>query len=206
MAKKTYTAAEREHLREQLLDRGQALFARYGYRAAPLKEVYEPLGISKTFFYTFFPGKEALAIQVLCRQRTTMLERARDVVRAAPGWRAGLERVFDLFFHGSQNGVFTLELEDVQHLFRHMTPEEQREFWEGLSEFYRALLALWDIPASQQEYQLVQNMVSTLLLAYHSRLYASLPFAPGLEEETMSLQVKLIIDYLEDLHREHAAG
>ena len=30
------------------------------------------------------------------------------------------------------------------------------------------------------------NMVSTLLLAYHSRLYASLPFAPGLEEETMS--------------------
>ena len=136
----------------------------------------------------------------------SLLERARDVVRAAPSWRAGLERVFDLFFHGSQNGVFTLELEDVQHLFRHMTPEEQREFWEGLSEFYRALLALWDIPASQQEYQLVQNMVSTLLLAYHSRLYASLPFAPGLEEETMSLQVKLIIDYLEDLHREHAAG
>ena len=76
----------------------------------------------------------------------------------------------------------------------------------GLSEFYRALLALWDIPASQQEYQLVQNMVSTLLLAYHSRLYASLPFAPGLEEETMSLQVKLIIDYLEDLHRRHGAG
>ena len=94
----------------------------------------------------------------------------------------------------------------MQHLFRHMTPEEQREFWEGLSEFYRALLALWDIPASQQEYQLVQNMVSTLLLAYHSRLYASLPFAPGLEEETMSLQVKLIIDYLEDLYRKHAAG
>ena len=77
---------------------------------------------------------------------------------------------------------------------------------EWLSEFYRALLALWDIPASQQEYQLVQNMVSTLLLAYHSRLYASLPFAPGLEEETMSLQVKLIIDYLEDLHRRHVAG
>ena len=83
MAKKTYTAEERERLREQLLDRGQALFARYGYRAAPLKEVYEPLGISKTFFYTFFPGKEALAIQVLCRQRTIMLERAREVVRAA---------------------------------------------------------------------------------------------------------------------------
>ena len=27
-----------------------------------------------------------------------------------------------------------------------------------------------------------------------------------LEEETMSLQVKLIIDYLEDLHRRHGAG
>lgn len=206
MAKKTYTAQDRERLTEQLLDRGQELFARYGYRTAPLKEVYEPLGISKTFFYTFFPGKEALAIQVLRRQRTLMLKRAQDVVRRAPTWRAGMEQVFDLFFHGSQNGVFVLELEDLPHLCRHMTQEEQREFWEGLSEFYRALLALCDIPASQQEYQLVQNMVSTLLLAYHSRLYASLPFAPGLEEETMSLQVKLIIDYLEDLHRQHAAG
>ena len=206
MAKKTYTAQDRERLTEQLLDRGQELFARCGYRAAPLKEVYEPLGISKSFFYTFFPGKEALAIQVLRRQRTLMLKRAQDVVRRAPTWRAGMEQVFDLFFHGSQNGVFVLELEDLPHLCRHMTQEEQREFWEGLSEFYRALLALCDIPASQQEYQLVQNMVSTLLLAYHSRLYASLPFAPGLEEETMSLQVKLIIDYLEDLHRQHAAG
>ena len=206
MAKKTYTAQDRECLTEQLLDRGQELFARCGYRAAPLKEVYEPLGISKSFFYTFFPGKEALAIQVLRRQRTLMLKRAQDVVRRAPTWRAGMEQVFDLFFHGSQNGVFVLELEDLPHLCRHMTQEEQREFWEGLSEFYRALLALCDIPASQQEYQLVQNMVSTLLLAYHSRLYASLPFAPGLEEETMSLQVKLIIDYLEDLHRQHAAG
>ena len=201
MAKKTYTSLDRERLREQLLDRGQELFARYGYRAAPLKEVYEPLGISKTFFYTFFPGKEALAIQVLCRQRTTMLARAREVVRTASGWRVGLERVFDLFFHGSQNGVFVLELEDLPHLCRHMTQEEQREFWEGLSEFYRGLLALWDISASQQQCQLVQNMVSTLLLAYHSHLYDSLPFVPGLEEDTMSLQVKLIIDYLEELHR-----
>ena len=75
-----------------------------------------------------------------------MLERAREVVRAASGWRAGLERVFDLFFHGSQNGVFTLELEDVQAPVPPHDPEEQREFWEGLSEFYRALLALWDIP------------------------------------------------------------
>ena len=201
MAKKTYTAQDRERLTEQLLERGQELFARCGYRAAPLKEVYEPLGISKSFFYTFFPGKEALAIQVLRRQRTLMLKRAQDVVRRAPTWRAGMEQVFDLFFHGSQNGVFVLELEDLPHLCRHMTQEEQREFREGLSEFYRGLLALWDISASQQQYQLVQNMVSTLLLAYHSHLYDSLPFAPGLEEETMSLQVKLIIDYLEELHR-----
>lgn len=206
MSRKAYSPQQRADVRAALVQTAVRSIAGQGMVHTTIDMLCKEAGISKTFFYTFFPGKEALAIQVLCRQRTTMLERAREVVRAAPGWRAGLERVFDLFFHGSQNGVFTLELEDVQHLFRHMTPEEQREFWEGLSEFYRALLALWDIPASQQEYQLVQNMVSTLLLAYHSRLYASLPFAPGLEEETMSLQVKLIIDYLEDLHRQHAAG
>ena len=163
MAKKTYTAEERERLREQLLDRGQALFARYGYRAAPLKEVYEPLGISKTFFYTFFPGKEALAIQVLCRQRTTMLERARDVVRATPGWRAGLERVFDLFFHGSQNGVFTLELDEKNSTF-YCVDENTRDEWvRSIASFCLLRMVTSDLNFSPERLQALGSPVRASL-------------------------------------------
>ena len=84
MAKKTYTVQDREDIRERLLDLGQRSFSQKGYREASLKEIYEAVGISKAFFYTFFPSKEALAIQVLRRQRTKMLERARKVAQRAP--------------------------------------------------------------------------------------------------------------------------
>jgi len=201
MAKKTYTAQEREQLVRQLLDRGQALFAQHGYRAASLQDVYEPLGISKTYFYTFFSSKEALAIQVLYRQRVQMLERARALVRGARSWREGVETIFELFFHGRGHGVFVLDMEDLPYLCRHMSNEEQRNFRAGLTDFYRELLDLLDIHTTQRECQLIQNMVSQLLLTYHSRLYSTLPFLPGLEEETMSLQSKLIIDHLEQIHR-----
>ena len=200
MAKKTYTEQDRLRLREALLDRGQALFARHGYREAPLKEVYEPLGISKTFFYTFFPSKEALALQVLRRQREKMLAQAQKVAQDSPSWRASLEMIFDMFFHSSRHGVFTLELADLPHLCRHMSEAEQRDFGAGLTQFYQSLLRLWDIPATPLECQLIQNMTSSLLLTYHSHLYSSIPFHPDLEDETMALQVKLLLDYLEQIH------
>ena len=90
MAKKTYTVQDREDIRERLLDLGQRSFSQKGYREASLKEIYEAVGISKAFFYTFFPSKEALAIQVLRRQRTKMLERARKVAQESASWRGRL--------------------------------------------------------------------------------------------------------------------
>ena len=201
MAKKTYTVQDREDIREQLLDLGQRSFSQKGYREASLKEIYEAVGISKAFFYTFFPSKEALAIQVLLRQRTKMLERARKVAQESASWRGSLETVFDLFFHGDRHGVFVLELDDLPHLCRHMSQHELQDFEMGLTQFYQALLELWNIPVTAGQCHLIQNMVNTLLLSYHSHLYSSFPFHPGVDEETVSLQIRLIIDYLEGIYR-----
>ena len=187
MAKKTYTVQDREDIRERLLDLGQRSFSQKGYREASLKEIYEAVGISKAFFYTFFPSKEALAIQVLRRQRTKMLERARKVAQESASWRGSLETVFDL--------------DDLPHLCRHMSQHELQDFEMGLTQFYQALLELWNIPVTAGQCHLIQNMVNTLLLSYHSHLYSSFPFHPGVDEETVSLQIRLIIDYLEGIYR-----
>lgn len=201
MAKKTYTAQDREQLRERLLELGQRSFARQGYRAASLKEIYEDAGISKAFFYTFFPSKEALAVQVLLRQRTKMLERVRAAARESASWRDGIEAAFDLFFHGDRHGVFVLELEDLPHLCRHMSQGERQDFEAGLTRFYQAFLEIWGIPVTTGQCRLIQNMVNTLLLTYHSHLYSSFLFHPDMEEETVSLQIRLIVDYLEGLYQ-----
>lgn len=71
----------------------------------------------------------------------------------------------------------------------------------GLTQFYQALLELWNIPVTAGQCHLIQNMVNTLLLSSHSRLYSSFPFHPGVDEETVSLQIRLIIDYLEGIYR-----
>ncbi len=61
MSKKAYSQEERIEIREKLLQAGRQLFARQGYRHTTLSEIYGQVGISKNFFYSFFPSKEELS-------------------------------------------------------------------------------------------------------------------------------------------------
>ena len=49
------------HVEEGLL----ALFKEKGIRDTNIDEIYTPVGISKTFFYSFFPSKAVLAIAIM---------------------------------------------------------------------------------------------------------------------------------------------
>lgn len=57
MSRKAYTQEERESIRTSMLRRSARVFAEKGLRNASLEDIYSPEGISKTFFYSFFPSK-----------------------------------------------------------------------------------------------------------------------------------------------------
>ena len=60
--------AERERIREQLLETGADLFARYGLKKTTIADLTDPVGIANGTFYQFFDSKERLYFDVVERE------------------------------------------------------------------------------------------------------------------------------------------
>jgi len=55
----------RTEIRNELLDTGRELFARYGLKKTTISDLTEPVGIANGTFYQFFDSKEALYLELL---------------------------------------------------------------------------------------------------------------------------------------------
>jgi len=70
----TFTDAEKNQIRQQLLDTGRELFATYGLKKTSIVDLTQPAGIAKSSFYAFFDSKEALYLELLIMERRRMRE------------------------------------------------------------------------------------------------------------------------------------
>ena len=55
MPKVSYSEEEREKIRDALVDAGLDLMTKQGIQHTTVEQIYKKVGISRTFFYTFFP-------------------------------------------------------------------------------------------------------------------------------------------------------
>jgi AcrR family transcriptional regulator len=60
-----FTEPEKEKIRARLMDNGRRLFEIYGIRKTNVEELTEAAGISKGAFYSFYPSKEELFMDIL---------------------------------------------------------------------------------------------------------------------------------------------
>ncbi|WP_083252478.1 TetR/AcrR family transcriptional regulator [Haladaptatus sp. W1] len=65
---KGFDDAERERIRDQLMETGTELFARYGVKKTTISDLTDPVGIANGTFYRFFDSKEALYFEILQRE------------------------------------------------------------------------------------------------------------------------------------------
>lgn len=70
----TFTASERDQIRELLLESGRELFPRYGLKKTSLEDLTGSAGISKSSFYSFFGSKEELYLELLMKERGRLRE------------------------------------------------------------------------------------------------------------------------------------
>ncbi|MGA9401088.1 TetR/AcrR family transcriptional regulator [Haladaptatus sp.] len=61
---KGFSDAERDRIREQLLETGGELFAQYGLQKTTIADLTDPVGIANGTFYQFFDSKERLYLDV----------------------------------------------------------------------------------------------------------------------------------------------
>ena len=65
MPKVAYSEEEREQIREALVATALEEMARQGIQHTTVEQIYKKVGISRTFFYSFFSTKEDLIVEML---------------------------------------------------------------------------------------------------------------------------------------------
>lgn len=73
MARKTYSEHEREQVREALLTTALQCIVDRGLIHSSIEVLCRKVGISKSFFYTFFASKEELVLEALRYQQPKLL-------------------------------------------------------------------------------------------------------------------------------------
>ena len=80
MARKTYSEHEREQVREALLTTALQCIVDRGLIHSSIEVLCRKVGISKSFFYTFFASKEELVLEALRYQQPKLLQYARQLM------------------------------------------------------------------------------------------------------------------------------
>ena len=73
MPKVAYSQEDRVRIRQELAAAALELIAKNGIQRTTVEQIYKKAGISRTFFYSFFPTKEDLIVEALYLQQPRIL-------------------------------------------------------------------------------------------------------------------------------------
>lgn len=200
MPKVAYSEKEREQIRQALVTTALALMARQGIQHTTVEQVYKAVGISRTFFYTFFPTKEDLIVETLYLQQPKVLAYARQLMAdPALSWREGVGQFLHACCYGEKNGIAVLTIEEQQMIFRRLSKESYRLFREKQARLFGDILECFGIRASQDRINLFTNLSLTVMIVRRAIPQALPLFVPEAADETVAVQIRTIVDYLETL-------
>lgn len=197
MPKVGYSEEERERIRAALVTTALDHMARQGIQHTTVEQIYTAVGISRTFFYTFFPTKEDLIVETLYLQQPKILAYARSLMDdPALTWRESVEQFLYACCYGERNGIAVLTVEDQQRLFRRLSPESYRLFRERQLRLFEDLLEIFGVRADTASVRLFTN-ISLLAMVTRRAIPATLPlFVPEAADETVAFQIHAIADAL----------
>lgn len=202
MPSRTYSKEQKEAVRQRLLETGLALYSKQGIKGARLVDILAVVGISKPFFYTFFPSVAEFVLQVLDFQwtRYAAILVAFEADHSRP-WQEQARELLDKTVHYDENGLLVMTQEEQVWVRARLDGDRYETFMTSQISFFRRLLALWNIDAERCPPKVLANMVISSVLIYNSAKQA-LPFLYLDElEETAHAHSEAIIAYL-DTRRE----
>ena len=200
MPKVAYSEAERAHIREVLIAAALEQLAKHGMQHMTVEQVYRAAGISRTFFYSFFPTKEDLVVEALYMQQPKVLAYARRLL-ADPGlsWREAVRRFILECCYGERYGIAVLSVEEQQLIFRRLSPESRRLFRERQQSLFAQILEAFGVEACPARTALFTNLCLAAIVIRRA-IPATLPlFVPEAADEAVHFQVDAIVDALERL-------
>ena len=198
MPRVAYSEADRERIRSQLIEVGLELMARQGIQHTTVEQVYKRVGISRSFFYTFFPTKEDLIVETLYLQQPRII-RYVQALMADPdlSWREAVRRFLHSCCYGEKNGIAVLTIEEQQLIFKRLSQESYRMFRQKQRRLFGEILENFGIRASVERVNLFTNLSLTAMVVRRA-IPDSLPlFVPEAADETVAFQLDAIVGTLD---------
>lgn len=200
MPRVAYSEQEREQIKKELVAVGLELMAKQGIQHTTVEQIYKRVGISRTFFYSFFPTKEDLIVEALYLQQPKIIEYAKRLM-AAPSlsWREGVRQFLHSCCYGEKNGIAVLTVEEQQLIFKRLTKESYCCFREKQARLFGAILESFGIRAEKENVDLFINLSLTAMVICRA-IPDTLPLlVPEAAERTIEFQINAIVDALEQL-------
>ena len=200
MPKVAYSEEDRERIRAALVTEALERMARQGIQHTTVEQIYKAVGISRTFFYSFFPTKEDLIVETLYLQQPRILAYAeRLMADPALTWREGVRQFLHACCYGEKNGIAVLTIEEQQRIFRRLSADNCRVFREKQARLFGKILECFGVRADRDRVELFTNLSLTAMIVRRA-IPESLPlFVPEAADATVAFQIDAIVDRLERL-------
>ena len=129
MPRVAYSDEDRERIRTQLVTVGLELMAKQGIQHTTVEQVYKRVGISRTFFYSFFATKEDLVVETLYLQQPNIIKYVQKLMAdPALSWRDAVKKFLHDCCYGERNGIAVLTIEEQQLIFKRLSKESYQVF------------------------------------------------------------------------------
>lgn len=200
MPRVAYSEEDREKIRASLISVGLQRMAEQGIRHTTVEQIYTEVGISRTFFYAFFPTKEDLIVEALYLQQPQLIAYARKLMAdPALSWQDGVRQFLHTCCYGEKNGIAVLTVEEQQMIFRRLSKESYRLFREKQTRLFGEILSCFGIRADTERVHLFINLSLTAMVIRRA-IPDTLPlFIPEAADETVAFQIDAIVGCLEKM-------
>ena len=198
MPKVAYSDEDKERIRTQLVAVGLELMAKQGIQHTTVEQVYKRVGISRTFFYSFFSTKEDLIVETLYLQQPRIIQYVQALM-ADPtlSWRDAVKQFLHACCYGEKNGIAVLTIEEQQLIFKRLSPESYQVFRQKQRRLFGEILENFGIRADTARINLFTNLSLTAMVVRRA-IPNTLPlFVPETADETVDFQLNAIVDALE---------
>ena len=198
MPKVAYSEEERADIRKNLIAAGLDLMAKQGIQHTTSPQIYERVGISRTFFYTFFSTKEEFVVEMLYVQQPKIIAYTETLMRDPNlSWRDAVKKFLHSCCYGEKNGIAVLTIEEQQLIFRRLSKDQEQIFREKQRCLFGNILESFGIKAEPERIAVFTNLCLTVLVIRRA-IPDTLPlFVPEAADKTIEIQIDAIVDTLE---------
>lgn len=200
MPKVAYSEEERQQIRNDLICTTLKLMAEQGIQHTTVEQIYKKVGISRTFFYSFFPTREDLVIEAFYYQQPKIIAYVNQLMSdPSLTWHEAMSCFIYSCCNGAKSGFAVMSIDEQQMLFHRLSEENYRMFRKKQAVLFGKILECFGIEPCKERVDLFINLCLTIILIHRS-IPEKLPFfVPEAAEETTRFQIDAVVSHLEKL-------